>query len=310
MVWMAEEQIWLVLGEGERDSYLRQNQYPTPPAYSPPSIYQRPANYARSDPGFSVNSRWAVTPPNITPPMSPVQTQLHSLIEPRDEERLSPLFQEAMNSVPMMDTLDPPPPPTYQGTVIGQQPLRPAPLLSALTQATTSATRSPPISRKPLPLSAALSSIPTIRPPIPPIPQKSKTRPPPPARAASTGSTTNYSLPSSTSTLRYSASEESENSAVSSLGRSQTEGRSRSRLKPATSKYGVWTPEFGYGEKGSSSNAGLRTGGSHYRSNTAVSEGRGVSRAGAGATLEFLQQEMAGNSKSWHGFARKFSTRP
>lgn len=38
--------------------------------------------------------------------MTPVQHQLQSLIQPpidRDEERLSPLFQEAMNSVPMMD---------------------------------------------------------------------------------------------------------------------------------------------------------------------------------------------------------------
>ena len=309
MVWMAEEQMWLVLDEGQQDPYPTQNQYPTPPTYSPPTSYQRPANYARSDPGSSFVSRWATTPPNMTPPISPIQTQLRSLIETRDEERLSPLFQEAMNSVPMMDTLDPPPPPTYEGTVSRQQALRSAPPSSALVQPSASSPRSPPITRKPLPLSAASSWVPTIRPPVPPIPKTANRRPPPPARAASTGSTVNYSLPSSTSALRHSNSGRSDISAVSSLGRSKTEGSSRSSLRPMASSYHVLTAEFG-DEEGPSSKSELRVGRSHHRSKTASSEGSASSRAETGSTLEFLEQEMAGNSKSWHGFARKLSHRP
>lgn len=309
MVWMAEEQMWLVLDEGQRDPYPTQNQYPTPPAYSPPTSYQRPANYARSDPGSSFVSQWATTPPNMTPPISPIQTQLRSLIETRDEERLSPLFQEAMNSVPMMDTLDPPPPPTYEGTVSRQQAPRSAPPSSALVQPSASSPKSPPITRKPLPLSAASSWVPTIRPPVPPIPKTANRRPPPPARAASTGSTVNYSLPSSTSALRHSNSGRSDKSAVSSLGRSKTEGSSRSSLRPATSSYHVLTPDFG-DEEGPSSKSELRVGRSHHRSKTASSDGSSSNRAETGSTLEFLEQEMAGNSRSWHGFARKLSNRP
>lgn len=309
MVWMAEEHMWLVLDERQRDPYPMPHQYPTPPAHSPPTNYQRPADYARSDPGTSFLSRWATPSPNMTPPMSPMQTQLRSLIEPRDEERLSPLFQEAMNSVPMMDTLDPPPPPTYEGTVSGQQAPRSAPSSSALVQPSASSPRSPPITRKPLPLSAASSSIPIIRPPVPPIPKKANRRPPPQARAARTGSTINYSLPSSTSTLRHSNSGESKISAVSSLGRSKTEGSSRSSLRPAASSYDRETLDFGDEEKGPSSKSELRAGSSPHRSKTTSSDGSSSCRAKTGSTLEFLEQEMADNSKSWHGFARKLSNR-
>ncbi len=105
MVWMPDEQMWLIAGEVERETNARD--YSSPPAYTPPS-YTPPAfmprAFTRSEPSPSI------PPPfDHTPPMTPIQHQLHSLIQPpteRDEERLSPLFQEAMNSIPMMDLED------------------------------------------------------------------------------------------------------------------------------------------------------------------------------------------------------------
>ena len=106
MVWMPDEQMWLVVGEHEQhSSATAQAAYPTPPAYTPRVS-------ARSEPTSRIASQW-----DLTPPQTPIQSQLQSLLTPRDEERLSPLFQEAMNSVPMMDTFDLPPPPSYEGTV-------------------------------------------------------------------------------------------------------------------------------------------------------------------------------------------------
>ena len=106
MVWMPDEQMWLIVGETEqRTSTAAQAAYPTPPAYTPRVT-------ARSEPSSRVTSQW-----DLTPPQTPIQSQLQSLLQPRDEERLSPLFQEAMNSVPMTDHFDLPPPPSYEGTV-------------------------------------------------------------------------------------------------------------------------------------------------------------------------------------------------
>lgn len=100
MVWMPDEQMWLTAGEVERE--MNAHDYSSPPAYTPPSYI--PRAFTRSEPSPSI------PPPfDHTPPMTPIQRQLHSLIQPpteRDEERLSPLFQEAMNSVPMMDLDD------------------------------------------------------------------------------------------------------------------------------------------------------------------------------------------------------------
>lgn len=117
MVWMPDEQIWLIVGEAEqRTSRAAEFAYPTPPAYTPRA-------FARSEPSSRANSTW-----EITPPQTPIQSQLQSLLQPRDEERLSPLFQEAMNSVPMNDHFDLPPPPSYEGTMHNTSP--PAPFSS------------------------------------------------------------------------------------------------------------------------------------------------------------------------------------
>ena len=247
MVWMPEEQMWLIVGEGVRESQTGPTRYPTPPVYSPPS------DYARSEPATTMPSRWS-----ITPPVSPIQTQLRSLIEPRDEERLSPLFQEAMNSVPMDDTFDLPPPPTYEGTV-RRKSLRSSPMRSA------------PISSSPPP-------------PVPPLPAEIPTRlltsRPQPKRTASTGST--YT----TAPSRHSPSD-----SISTLSRSQTNLSNRSRLKPATSKYGTWDPNI----NSVSPNAMH----SHFQTLAGSSS--------QGDTLDFERQGSPESSKSWQNFARKFA---
>lgn len=94
MVWMPEEQMWLIAGESQRESAPTQTAYPSPPTYSA-------RDHPRSEPLPTVQPHG-----DLTPPLTPLQSQLMSLYEPRDEERLSPLFQEAMNSVPMMDLMD------------------------------------------------------------------------------------------------------------------------------------------------------------------------------------------------------------
>lgn len=102
MIWMPEEQMWLVTGEVGRQTDAEDLSPPpayTTQSYTPPSYTQR--TYPHSEPSPNL-------PPSfdLTPPMTPIQQQLQSLIQPpldRDEERLSPLFAEAMNSVPMTD---------------------------------------------------------------------------------------------------------------------------------------------------------------------------------------------------------------
>jgi len=94
MVWMPDEQMWLIAGDVQPEPVRTQVAYPTPPTYTP-------RDYPRSEP--LPRAQPQVTP---TPPLTPLQSQLMSLYEPRDEERLSPLFQEAMNSVPMIDPTD------------------------------------------------------------------------------------------------------------------------------------------------------------------------------------------------------------
>ena len=112
MVWMPDEQMWLVISEVEpsfgntpRTDYPASSTYPTPPAYTP-------RGFASSEPSPRAPLQW-----DLTPPQTPLQSQLQSLLHPRDEERLSPLFQEAMNSVPLNDPYEYPPPPSYEGTV-------------------------------------------------------------------------------------------------------------------------------------------------------------------------------------------------
>lgn len=110
MVWMPEEQMWLIAGEVQRDVISSHEPHAAPPAYTPAYT---PRNFTRSEPSPTIRSQH-----DLTPPMTPVQVQLERLLEQgreplpqppsilRDEERFSPLFQEAMNSVPMMDPAD------------------------------------------------------------------------------------------------------------------------------------------------------------------------------------------------------------
>ena len=97
MIWMPDEQMWLIAGETQRETAnqsLYQTAYPSPPSYTPRA------------PPLSEPLPTIQHPGDLTPPLTPIQSQLQSLIQPpppRDEERLSPLFQEAMNSVPMLD---------------------------------------------------------------------------------------------------------------------------------------------------------------------------------------------------------------
>lgn len=98
MTWMPDEQMWLIENEVQRDVLAAQTAYPSPPAYSPPR--NPPLDRTRSMPSSSI-------PPffDLTPPLTPIQAQLQTLIQRPGEDRLSPLFQEAMNSVPMTDSM-------------------------------------------------------------------------------------------------------------------------------------------------------------------------------------------------------------
>ena len=116
MVWMPDEQMWLVISEEPVNYFPTRTDYPGPSEYPTPPEYT-PRVYPPSEPITQTASQW-----EFTPPPSPVQCQLQSLLQPRDDERLSPLFQEAMSSVPLTDTLDLPPPPSYEGTMRQGQP--------------------------------------------------------------------------------------------------------------------------------------------------------------------------------------------
>ena len=115
MVWMPQEQMWLITGEVQRDVISSHEPDAAPPAYTPAYTSR---NFTRSEPSPTIRSHH-----DLTPPMTPVQVQFERLLEQsgreplpqppstlRDEERFSPLFQEAMNSVPMIDPADLAPP--------------------------------------------------------------------------------------------------------------------------------------------------------------------------------------------------------
>ena len=96
MIWLPDAQMWMMINDNDLVTYI------PPEYYSPP--YQR--QYARSEPS-----------PNLRPESeySPVRTQFRTLIERRDEdERLSPLFQEAIHSVSMREYDYGNEPPTFQ----------------------------------------------------------------------------------------------------------------------------------------------------------------------------------------------------
>ncbi|KAL8837110.1 MAG: hypothetical protein Q9170_002667 [Blastenia crenularia] len=107
MIWMPDEQMWLIAeeitGRDQDRSHDRDSDMPNNfdlSAYEENTFhyYERP-DYPRSEPSPGPYRYY-----DLTPPESPVLSQFRSLlIEPRDEERLSPLFQEAVQTVPMSD---------------------------------------------------------------------------------------------------------------------------------------------------------------------------------------------------------------
>lgn len=100
MVWLPDEQMWLVTDQYERDRT--------------PSLFQESAPSCRPQPSPSIYPYPDTTPPlmpDIPQPrnpfidaegLSPIQTQFRSLII--DEERRSPLFQEATSTIPTIDS--------------------------------------------------------------------------------------------------------------------------------------------------------------------------------------------------------------
>ncbi|KAL9603258.1 MAG: hypothetical protein Q9219_001279 [cf. Caloplaca sp. 3 TL-2023] len=106
MIWMPDEQMWLIAEEitgNNHDTTNNNNNNFDLSAYDENvfSYYERP-DYPRSEP-----SPGPYTYYDLTPPESPVLSQFRSLlVEPRDEERLSPLFQEAVQTVPMSDAIN------------------------------------------------------------------------------------------------------------------------------------------------------------------------------------------------------------
>ena len=96
MVWLPEEQMWLIQDEADNDA---------PPYYwdHTPPPGQPEHRYTRSEPSPDSNTHFDLSP------FSPVRNQFLSLMEssgrPRlsDRERLNPLFQEAVQTIPMTD---------------------------------------------------------------------------------------------------------------------------------------------------------------------------------------------------------------
>lgn len=98
MIWMPEEQMWLVQEEGDGNP---------PPSYwdHTPRPGQPEHRYTRSEPSPDSNAHFDLSP------LSPVRNQFLSLMESSgrqrlsDRERLNPLFQEAVQTVPWTDFL-------------------------------------------------------------------------------------------------------------------------------------------------------------------------------------------------------------
>ena len=115
MIWMPDEQMWLVQDPAHFNSDPHARAYVPPPRYSG-------YRYTRSEPSPEPSALFDL------PPLSPVQYQSveHSeppdeirnqflrLMQPEEDERMSSLFQEAIQAVPpMTDTAPSTPHPTY-----------------------------------------------------------------------------------------------------------------------------------------------------------------------------------------------------
>lgn len=90
MIWMPDEQMWLIQDQSEEDSIPGFWAYPSLPLASE-------HRYTRSEPSPDSTARFDLSP------LSPVRSQFLRLMDCSDRERLSPLFQEAVQTVPMMD---------------------------------------------------------------------------------------------------------------------------------------------------------------------------------------------------------------
>lgn len=99
IIWMPEEQMWLVQDEDDRN----------PPPYDWNHTFpssQPVHRYTRSEPSPDSNAHFNLSPLS---PFSPVRSQFLRLMEssshhgPSDRERLNPLFQEAVQMVPLTD---------------------------------------------------------------------------------------------------------------------------------------------------------------------------------------------------------------
>lgn len=96
MIWMPEEQMWLIQDDGDGNA---------PPDYwnhtPPPGQHEH--HYTHSEPSPDSNAHFDLSP------YSPVRNQFLSLMESSgrhrlsDRERLNPLFQEAVQTVPLTD---------------------------------------------------------------------------------------------------------------------------------------------------------------------------------------------------------------
>lgn len=99
MIWMPEEQMWLVQDEDDSNPppYYWNHTFPAS---------QPEHRYTRSEPSPDSNAHFDLSPFS---PFSPVRSQFLSLMEssrhqrPSDRERLNPLFQEAVHTVPLTD---------------------------------------------------------------------------------------------------------------------------------------------------------------------------------------------------------------
>ncbi|MCJ1412636.1 hypothetical protein MMC19_006733 [Ptychographa xylographoides] len=98
MVWLADEQIWLVV-----DDHGPHNPHRERHGQHPHRQYRDSPRSARSEPSPRHSD------------FSPVRTQFMTLVGSRDDdERLSPLFQEAIHGVSMHEYGDSNEPPTFQ----------------------------------------------------------------------------------------------------------------------------------------------------------------------------------------------------
>ena len=99
MVWLPEEQMWLVMNQYEPDLNFSPPQHSTPrfQPHPSPSIYSYPDTTPPLTPDGAQPRNAFIDDDGL----SPIQSQFRSLII--DEERRSPLFQEATQTIPDID---------------------------------------------------------------------------------------------------------------------------------------------------------------------------------------------------------------